>query len=165
MCFRVFLINLLTKLGKLWYGRSISYQPSYRSEWSKKPPRRGYDPSNRKLSHSTIPSLPPIYCSWRYVFLFEPTYESFSELMIFLAYIIDTYNKYDGFDRIHSILTFLHNDRQFAVKEVEVGTDGVPILPQQVMYTIQPSSYIIYNTLQEAVQYIQKIKPEFRARL
>ena len=42
-----------------------------------------------------------------------------------MAYIIDTYNKYDGWDREHSVYKFEMNGNWYAIKEVELEL-GVP---------------------------------------
>jgi len=44
-----------------------------------------------------------------------------------LAYIIGAYNKYDRWDREHSVYKFIVRDRWFAIKEVEMEW-GLPLL-------------------------------------
>ena len=44
-----------------------------------------------------------------------------------MAYIIGTYNRYDTWDRAHSIYKFKINDSWYAVKEVEMVW-GLPML-------------------------------------
>jgi len=48
--------------------------------------------------------------------------------MILLAYIIDTYNKYDKWDREHAIYVFEINEVEYAVKYVKMRW-GLPQLP------------------------------------
>ena len=44
-----------------------------------------------------------------------------------MAFIIDTYNKYDKFDKEHSVYTFALNENWYAIKKVEVEW-GIPKL-------------------------------------
>jgi hypothetical protein len=43
----------------------------------------------------------------------------------FMAYVIDTYNKYDAWDRTHSLYKFEINGNWYAIKEVEMSW-GLP---------------------------------------
>ena len=48
-----------------------------------------------------------------------------------MAFIIDTYNKYDIWDRAHSVLKFRINDNWYAIKSVELEW-GIPKLGLKV---------------------------------
>lgn len=67
------------------------------------------------------------------------------------VYIIDLYNKYSS-DKI--ISTFRINDRWWAIKEVQLQW-GKPILEKVEEDNIP---YYIYNTLEEAQQFVRQIK-------
>lgn len=76
-----------------------------------------------------------------------------------MAYIIDTYNRHNKWDREHAVYTFIHNKMPFAIKKVELK-NGIPILPEPIdnrEYT-NPSSYFIYNTEIEARNFVTLIK-------
>jgi len=45
----------------------------------------------------------------------------------FMAFIIDSYNKYDAWDRAHSLYKFEINGNWYAIKEVEMSW-GLPQL-------------------------------------
>lgn len=48
-----------------------------------------------------------------------------------VVYIIDTYNRYNSFDRENSKHTFQINNMWYAIKEVQL-VDGKPALPIQI---------------------------------
>lgn len=73
-----------------------------------------------------------------------------------MAFIIDTYNKYDSFDRQHTRHTFFINDIQYAIKEVELQW-GQPILPLRINAEQQPY-YNVYATLQEAMAFAKSLR-------
>lgn len=62
-----------------------------------------------------------------------------------MAFIIDTYNKWDGWDRAHSVYKFTINDNWYAIKEVELEW-GKPILPLYVDKDSNPDSYFIFDS-------------------
>ena len=45
-----------------------------------------------------------------------------------MAYIVDTYNKWDSWDRKNTIYRFMINDMPYAIKKVELDW-GMPSLP------------------------------------
>ena len=48
-----------------------------------------------------------------------------------MAYIIGAYNKWDSFDRAHSVYRFKINENWYAVKEIEMKW-GLPQLPMRM---------------------------------
>ena len=73
-----------------------------------------------------------------------------------MAFIIDSYNKYDKWDREHSVYIFERNENWGAIKEVEVQ-DGLPILPDS-FYPIPPSVYKLYDNYEDALAFVHLIK-------
>ena len=69
------------------------------------------------------------------------------------VYIIDLYQKFNN-DKI--IFTFLLNGREFCVKEVQLEW-GVPQL-SSIEEDLEQPYFHIYNTLEEAREYIRKLK-------
>ena len=74
-----------------------------------------------------------------------------------MAFIIDTYNKFSEWDRAHSLYIFNLNERQFAIKEVEMGW-GQPALEFKITHEDNPQSYFIYETYEEAFDFIKQLK-------
>ena len=74
-----------------------------------------------------------------------------------MAYIIDTYNEYSKWDRSHSVYTFTINEQMYAIKRVELQW-GIPQLPSHIDREVDPTSYFIYNSREEALDYIKQIK-------
>lgn len=48
-----------------------------------------------------------------------------------MAFIVDTYNKFDSWDRAHSVYEFEINGNWYAIKEVELEW-GMPKLPLRI---------------------------------
>jgi hypothetical protein len=48
-----------------------------------------------------------------------------------MAYIIDSYNKYNRWDKEHSLYVFVINENWYAIKEVMLSW-GLPQLPNKV---------------------------------
>lgn len=74
-----------------------------------------------------------------------------------MAFIIDTYNKYDKFDKEHSVYTFALNENWYAIKKVEVEW-GIPKLGIQVDRDTDMYQYWVYSTYEEALQFVRKMK-------
>ena len=74
-----------------------------------------------------------------------------------MAFIIDTYNKFNSWDRTHSVYKFEINGNWYAIKEVELEW-GLPKLPLRIDANEQANSYFIYNSREEAMQFVQQIK-------
>lgn len=73
-----------------------------------------------------------------------------------MAFIIDTYNKYDSWDREHSRYTFEINGVWYGVKEVELEW-GQPVLPQRIDRE-QFRQYQVYDTLEEAYKFVSVVR-------
>ena len=74
-----------------------------------------------------------------------------------MAFVIDCYNKYDGWDRDHAVETFEINGNVYAIKEVEICW-GLPMLEYKTDQDERPQIYCIYETLEEAQQFVQWMK-------
>ena len=73
-------------------------------------------------------------------------------------FIIDTYNKYDPIDKAASRLVFLHNDQWWAIKEFEYQNGQLmrPIgLEERDDINKQ---FFLYDTYDEAYNFMKKIK-------
>ena len=74
-----------------------------------------------------------------------------------MAYIIGIYNKYDQWDRSHAVQKFEINEQIYAIYEVELVW-GLPALKYQVDQEDVPEVYHLYETLEEAQDFIKYIK-------
>ena len=74
-----------------------------------------------------------------------------------MAYLIDTYNRYDKWDREHSLYVFTINEQKYAIKEVMLDW-GEPQLPMRLGEHKDPSFYFIFNSYEEAEQYVKYMK-------
>lgn len=74
-----------------------------------------------------------------------------------MAYIIDTYNKYDVFDREHSQYIFEVNGTQYAIKKVQLKW-GKPRLPLSTTHNKEQEPYHIYETFEEALQFAHNMR-------
>lgn len=76
-----------------------------------------------------------------------------------MAFLIDTYNRFDSWDRAHSVHTFRFHDSQYAIKLVELE-NGVPQFPERIEAgaTAYPTAYKLYDTLEDALAYVQLLK-------
>ena len=73
-----------------------------------------------------------------------------------MAFIIDTYNKYDSWDRQHARYVFEINEIWSAIHEVNLQ-NGLPVLPVR-MNDVDPSCYFIYNNFDSAMAYVKLLK-------
>ena len=73
------------------------------------------------------------------------------------AFIIDTYNKYDSFDRSCSRYIFEINGTTYAIKEVQLKW-GKPKLPLRIGDTRDQEPYHIYETYEDALKFARTIK-------
>ena len=73
-----------------------------------------------------------------------------------MAYIIDTYNRYDRWDRENSTYIFYFNEQAYAIKRVELVW-GKPQLPTRICESAE-IPYFIYNTEDEAKAFVQRMK-------
>ena len=74
-----------------------------------------------------------------------------------MAYIIGSYNKWDQWDREHAKYTFEINGNWYAVKEVEMDL-GVPKLPLRIDIEDNPEVYYVYDTKEDAMQFVRMMK-------
>ena len=74
-----------------------------------------------------------------------------------MAYIIGTYNKYDARDRAHSHKIFEMNGNWYAIYEVDMCW-GLPMLKYQVDQEDRADMYHIYETEEEAQQFVSMIR-------
>lgn len=74
-----------------------------------------------------------------------------------MAYIIDSYNRFDQWDRTHSVYIFNINDAPYAVKEIEMCW-GLPMLRYRIDGKELPESYYIYETQEEALEFVKRLK-------
>ena len=72
-----------------------------------------------------------------------------------MAFIVDSYNKYDQWDRAHSLYTFTLNENWYAIKEVELEW-GRPVLPIRIGE--EQDEYYVYGSYEEAQAFVRKIK-------
>lgn len=73
------------------------------------------------------------------------------------AFIVDVYNKYDQFDREHSRHIFEVNGNWYAIKEVQLKW-GKPHLPLRLGDRREDEPYQIYETLEEALEFVHSIR-------
>ena len=73
------------------------------------------------------------------------------------AFIIDTYNKFDSFDKEHTRYTFEVNGIMYAIKEVQLKW-GRPKLPLRIGDERDQDPYQIYDTYEEALKFAHTIK-------
>lgn len=68
------------------------------------------------------------------------------------VYIIDTYNKYDR--NINVVHTFFIDGRPYCIREVTLEWGE----PQFQENNAGPGEFCLYNTLEDALQYVEKIR-------
>ena len=73
------------------------------------------------------------------------------------AFIVDTYNKYDIFDREHARYVFEVNGVEYAIKEVQLKW-GRPRLPLRIGENKADDPYTIYDTYEDALRFVHTIK-------
>ena len=73
-----------------------------------------------------------------------------------MAFIIDTYNKYDQFDRQYSRYVFEVNGVTYAIKEVQLKW-GRPRLPLRINAREQ-DPYHIFETFEDAMNFVRTIR-------
>ena len=74
-----------------------------------------------------------------------------------MAFIVDTYNKYNSWDREHARYVFDMNGVQYAVKEVILFW-GVPQFPTNTIEDKNPETYHLYDTYEDAIAFVKNIK-------
>ena len=76
-----------------------------------------------------------------------------------MAYIVDTYNKYDVWDRTHAQFVFAINGQWFAIKEVQLDW-GLPQLQERIDRDRQEEAkqMHVYDTYEDALQFVKVMK-------
>ena len=74
-----------------------------------------------------------------------------------MAFIIDSYNRFDKWDFEHAVHIFEVNGGWYAIYRVQLEW-GLPILPLRLEKQQYPENYFIYDTLEEAKRYVRTIK-------
>lgn len=74
-----------------------------------------------------------------------------------MAYIIDNFDRFNSWDREHSVYITHINDCPIAIKEVEMEW-GLPQIPPSTLCEDYKEIYYVYNTIDEAMDYIKLIK-------
>ena len=74
-----------------------------------------------------------------------------------MAYIISVYNRYDAWDRSHAVQKFEINEQVYAIYEVELVW-GLPALKYQIDQDDVPEMYHLYETLEEAQEFVRCMK-------
>ena len=76
-----------------------------------------------------------------------------------MAFIVGMYDKFDRWDREHSVYKFEVNGNWYAIKEVEMEW-GVPKLPEYVDRDSEKEAqaYYVYDTYKDAMRFVQLVK-------
>lgn len=74
-----------------------------------------------------------------------------------MAFIIDSYNRWDKWDQAHSVYVFKVNKQWYAIKEVILFW-GLPQLPERMEVNKNPETYKIYDKLEDAMAFVFLIK-------
>lgn len=74
-----------------------------------------------------------------------------------MAYIIDSFNKWDQWDRDHAVYKFEINENWYAIFQVELEW-GLPQLPLRIDSNKQPQEYFVHATEEDAMSYVRQLK-------
>lgn len=74
-----------------------------------------------------------------------------------MAFIIDSYNRYDQWNRDHARYIFEINGHWYAVYWVQMEW-GLPRLPFRIDGNGDPKQYFVYNTYEEAMEFVHRMK-------
>ena len=76
-----------------------------------------------------------------------------------MAYIIDSYNKYDSWDREHQRKIFEINEQWYAIYEVELEW-GLPQLRERIDRDMEKEAQRlhVYDTYEDALQFVLWMK-------
>lgn len=74
-----------------------------------------------------------------------------------MAFVVDLYNKYDRWDREHSVYKFEINGQWYAIKEVEMDW-GLPQVGCRVDQDMHPEHYFVYSKYEDALKYVYMMK-------
>lgn len=75
----------------------------------------------------------------------------------YMAFIVDVYDRFDSWDREHSIYKFKMNEQWYAIKEVILFW-GQPQLPLRVGDEKNPKIYSVYEDMEEAMEFVKRMK-------
>ena len=73
-----------------------------------------------------------------------------------MAFIIDTYNKFNGWDRAHAKLQFDLNSIQYAIYEISFP-DDLKLSPD-IFYEKNPETYHYYERYEDALEFVKHMK-------
>ena len=71
-----------------------------------------------------------------------------------MAYIIDTYDRFNQWDRDHVVNMKLVGDIWSAIYAVELDADNLP----RVDWNKEARYYYVYNELQDAIEYLEMLR-------
>lgn len=71
-----------------------------------------------------------------------------------MAYVIDTYNKYNKFDKENSCYIFTINEKKYAIKKI----NSIEDLPQPIGQEVNIKVYQIYQNYDDALQYVTNMR-------
>lgn len=74
-----------------------------------------------------------------------------------MAFIIGNYNRFDRWDREHSVYVFEINGQKYAVKKVEMEW-GLPQVRERIGEETRPDQYYIYDTYEDAMKFVRQMK-------
>lgn len=74
-----------------------------------------------------------------------------------MAYIIDSYNKWDQWDRNHAVYKFEINENWYAIFQVELEW-GLPQLPMRIGAEKNPQEYFVHATEEDAMRYVKQLR-------
>lgn len=74
-----------------------------------------------------------------------------------MAFVIGLYDKYNIWDREHSIYKFEINGNWYAIKEVEMEW-GLPQVSMRVDSDEYPEQYCVYSKYEDALHFAQMMK-------
>ena len=73
-----------------------------------------------------------------------------------MAFIIDTYNKFNGWDRQHAKLKFDLNSIQYAI--FEISFQNSPEHPPDIFKDRNPETYHYYDKYEDALEFVKHMK-------
>jgi len=120
---------LIKHLTKGWKSGTPPLSASHPSIDPMNTPEHQYTPSNRNRSTLLI-HLASILSIYMYIEIRQLWHLFIIEVKI-MAFIVDTYNRFDSWDRAHSVYEFEINGNWYAIKEVELEW-GLPKLPLRI---------------------------------
>ena len=74
-----------------------------------------------------------------------------------MAFVIGLYDKYDVWDREHSVYKFEINGSWYAIKRVEMEW-GLPQVGLRVDNNEHPEYYYVYSEYEDALEFVRQMK-------